>query len=135
MASAKEYYLRPLTAAVIEENGDKAMRKSIYILLGLLMVGGAAGSAYFLNIAVQKSSRQESNQHTARGPQPTTRGMPSPSDQRTQSASKPAPSRFQMFDTIVNILNVVVGLVGIYLSIAGIRMQRQAQAMTLRSER
>ena len=40
-----------------------------------------------------------------------------------------------MFDTIVNILNVVVGLVGIYLSIVGIRMQRQAQAMSLRSER
>ena len=29
----------------------------------------------------------------------------------------------------------IVGLVGIYLSIAGIRMQRQAQAMSLRNER
>jgi hypothetical protein len=110
------------------------MRKSIYILLGLLMIAGAAGSAYYLNIAAPKSSRQESNQQATRAPQSATRGVPSPSD-RTTSASKPAPSGFQMFDTIVNILNVVVGLVGIYLSVAGIRMQRQAQAMSLRSER
>ncbi len=111
------------------------MRKSIYILLGLLMIAGAAGSAYYLNVATSKSSRQESNQQAARAPQSATRGMPGPTDQRPQSASKPAPSRFQVFDTVVNILNVVVGLVGIYLSIAGIRMQRQAQAMSMRGER
>ena len=111
------------------------MRKSTYILLGLLMIAGAAGSAYYLNIAAPKASRQESNQQAARAPQPSTRGLPNTTDQRTQTAAKPTPSSFQMFDTVVNILNVIVGLVGIYLSIAGIRMQRQAQAMSLRNER
>lgn len=99
------------------------MSKFIWILLGLVLVGGAVALGGYRNF-------YEPNQRTrsvASAPSASRSAPPVSTQRAPQSASQGASLNF---DTVVNVLNVVVGIVGIWMTFAGMRMQRQAMQMT-----
>lgn len=96
------------------------MRKLILVMLGLLLLGGAVGAAtyrYVLSPEIQMRAKD------ARGFDSSYRTGPGPSTHR-----QPQLSALQIFDIVVNVLNVVVGVIGIYLTLTGLRLQRRAAA-------
>ena len=82
-----------------------------------------------------RSLSQHPNDHVSTAPSPATRpGAPARPAQQAPAASPattPVTSTDNSvtFDTVVNVLNVVVGLLGIWCGVVGIRMQREAMAI------
>ena len=98
------------------------MRKLGYIVLGLALLVGALSFAGYRHITPQ---------HTAAPSASASRSVQSsPSSGRSTSLSG-----VQLFEMGLNVANVVVGLLGIWLTIRGVRAERRADAMALRQER
>lgn len=92
------------------------MRKFAYILLGLILVGGAIGMFTYRNVLT--STRGTSITQSSRTVAPASRSA--------DRASRP-PSGMdagRIFEIGLNVLNAVVGIVGIWVGIAGMRMGR-----------
>lgn len=91
------------------------MRKVLWVVIGLAVVLGAVGFATNRHvIGPQRSVSISSSQQAPAGAR------------RTAPAPAPAPSGWATFDTVINILNVVVGIAGIWMTFHGMRMQRAA---------
>ena len=107
------------------------MRKLLFLALGLLLIAGAIGAGYFRHVHEPRTSSRtvaSAPQGATRSAQPQTTTRPTQSRPSAQQPASQQFSGFQLFDTIVNVLNVVVGLVGIWMAVVGMRMQRAAAA-------
>ncbi len=102
------------------------MRKSGYILLGLLLMVGAVGTASWRHViepsrSLSRTTSFDRVSPAARSERPATRSF---SQERTRTQTRL--STWDTVDLLLNALNAVVGIVGIWLAIAGMRMQRAA---------
>ena len=89
------------------------MRKLAFVVLGLLLLAGALSVAHH---------RHFTGPHVSQGGRGGDYSYRTSGRQGGGSGSRL--SALEVFDLIVNVLNVVVGGVGIYLAVAGLRMQR-----------
>lgn len=105
------------------------MRKLMYILLGIVLVGGAAGAFGVRQLGwdVPSFSQAERGGHGDRSFSRERGGGPwRGEDPRRRGGS------WLSFATVLDLLNVIVGVVGIVLTVMGLRMQRNATQMTMR---
>lgn len=104
--------------------------RRLTVLLGLFLLIGAAG--IFSYRWVHEPARYARYNS---GPSTSWRGV---SEQRTgghETRSSPSASRsgrgglsgLRLFEIVVDLLNVIVGIVGIWLAVIGVRMQRAAE--------
>jgi len=110
------------------------MRKLMYVLVGLILVGAAVALAGYRHV-------YEPKQRSARAPdaavasrsldraRPEATRSPPPAQRDARPAPPAKVDSIATFAAIVDVLNVAVGIVGIVLAIMGMRMQRQAMAM------
>ena len=115
------------------------MRKILWVLLGLVIFAGAVSLAGYRHVYEPQHRARNAASTPAAAP-PATRGL-----QQTPPAVARAPAtaptttttaiNWTSFETLVNIANLVVGLLGIYMTIAGMRMQRQAMLVHADRER
>ncbi|MGQ0673916.1 MAG: hypothetical protein ACT4N2_13715 [Hyphomicrobium sp.] len=115
------------------------MRKLIYVVFGLMIFTGAAGLLYNRQMRVVDDAgpgiASETDGGTERGV--TGRGLDRPEALQKRQAQRAerridrglrqyrTPSgNWQTFEAVVDVLNVVVGLVGIGLAVSGMRMRR-----------
>ena len=111
------------------------MRKVMWVLLGLVIVAGALSLGGYRHWwEPQQRAKATRSAPSASGP--ATRGLDQRSAQgpatRAPQSGGGAPTATEAlsFDTLVNILNVVVGIMGIWMTWVGMRMQRQAMQMS-----
>lgn len=104
------------------------MRKFFYILLGLILAGGALATFGARQYGWQPPGMSRSDE-----------GFSSRSFERRDSVRRDRSSRgrrddssWLSFESIVDLLNILVGIVGIVLTISGMRMQRNAMQMSMR---
>jgi hypothetical protein len=96
------------------------MRK-VLLWLGVLLVLGAAGLfAHRWIVEPVRHGRSEQSRGVSdqRGPWRDTGGP------RTSGRRDRGPSGLQVFEIVIDLLNVVVGIVGIWLAVLGMRLQR-----------
>jgi hypothetical protein len=103
------------------------MRKLALLALGLMLFSGAAGAfAYRVLAAAPPSSVAR-----AAASEPAARAAMSPYERRVPFAQSP-PTRprsaagWHTFETLLNVANVVVGVLGIWMTVIGMRLQRTA---------
>jgi hypothetical protein len=107
------------------------MRKLAYILLGLLLV---AGSGAFL---LTRQLRVADGDKPAAAPTATTRSITRENGGDKVAVTKPQRNidkgieqyrtpegGWKLFEAVIDVLNVVVGLIGIGLAVSGMRMRR-----------
>lgn len=101
------------------------MRKFLYVLLGIVLVGGAVGTFGMRNLGWDgpRISRSDHGQ-SGRSFESRDRGFSGERGGRGGS--------WINVSNILDLLNVVVGVVGIGLTISGMRMQRHALQMSMR---
>lgn len=112
------------------------MRK-LTVVLGLLLLVGAAGT--FGYRWLHEPSRYARNHTYSPG---ASRGYGEPrwgSRERDgggwrQNGGGRGLSGLRLFEIVIDLLNVVVGGIGIWLAIVGMRMQRAAQRTSLRTD-
>lgn len=120
------------------------MRKVWYILLGLVLVGVGAGALYYRYMQNPEIlSRYESiitgEKEAEPPPPPAKKRSASPADDQLEryapGGGEPSayglPDRshgFSAFEVILDVLNVLVGLIGIVLTFTGMRMRRAGGA-------
>lgn len=100
------------------------MRKFALVVLGLALLAGALTfAAYRFLPGLQSSSVSVASRSVQSAP--------------TASARRPEPglSGFATFEMALNVANVLVGIIGIWLTMRGIRAERRAETMALRRER
>ncbi len=108
------------------------MRKFGYIVLGLALLVGALSVAGYRHLLPQSASFSKSapvgaNRSVSAPPAASPRGS------KTDNQSL---SGVQIFEMGLNVANVVVGLLGIWMTMRGFRAERRAeQAMAMRSDR
>jgi hypothetical protein len=105
------------------------MRKLMYILLGIVLVGGAVGAFGVRQLGWDGPSLSRSD----RGPAATRSISRERGDGhwRGQGGGRRGGS-WLSFATVLDLLNVVVGVIGIVLTVIGMRMQRNAMHMSMR---
>jgi hypothetical protein len=109
------------------------MRKLSFVLLGVLLLAAAAGTAYWRHIIEPQQTRRT----VQNAPAPQTRALPNqgapraaaPAERPVREQARDRVSSFDKFEMAVNILNILVGVAGIWLAVSGIRMQRAAMRM------
>ena len=95
------------------------MRKLMTVLLGLLLMFGATGVlAYRLYDAPERA--ESAGKGNLRAPDT---GVAS-KDRLARRYYEPEAGGWQLFSAAVDVLNVIVGLIGIGLTISGVRMRR-----------
>ncbi len=99
------------------------MRKGLQIVLGLALLLGALGFAGYRYIAPQEYASKVSTASRKLDPQASRGGK-----QETMSS-------FQMLELALNVANVLVGAMGIWFTMRGMRAERRADAMALRRDR
>lgn len=107
------------------------MSKVVWIVMGLIvavMAVGFASQRHLFDTAprtriITPSAERMAAPPVASAPTATTRRT----GEATATAAKTRVS-WKTFDTAVNLLNVVVGIVGIWMTVHGMRMQRMALA-------
>lgn len=90
------------------------MRKFLWVVAGLAVV--LAAVAFATNRHVFEPQRSVSVSSSQQAPAAGAR----------RTVPSPTPSGWATFDTVVNVLNVVVGIAGIWMTFHGMRMQRAA---------
>jgi hypothetical protein len=111
------------------------VKKLFWVLLGLVLAAGAIFLATDRHYWDQQRSTPRYSSTRATNP---TQRTP---DSQARSATRSTPTQTSSagttwsFDTIINILNVVVGVLGIWMTIHGMRMQRAALAAASRGQR
>jgi hypothetical protein len=99
------------------------MRK-VVLWLGVLLVLGAAGLfAQRWIVGPAKHGRYEQSRGVS-----DQRGGGRDGGQRASGRRDRGQSSLQMFEIAIDLLNVVVGIVGIWLAVLGMRLQRTNQA-------
>ncbi len=112
------------------------MRRLMYVLFGLLVFAGAAGLLYTrqIQVAMMRRSLRSSGGGGA------TRGIRSGSGDRRRTGVQRGERRidrginqyrkqdgsWNMFAAVLDVLNVVVGIVGIGLALSGMRARKNA---------
>lgn len=112
------------------------MRKTMYILLGLLLVGGAIGLFVYRQSVLQEAMTIEQTAETEAAepaPAPSTDRRAEQKERRQMRKAERISSRrdagnLRWFEMVLNVANIAVGLVGIWLAVAGTRMRREAMA-------
>jgi hypothetical protein len=107
------------------------MRNLAYILLGLLLVAGAGG------VLMKRQLRLADDDRSAAAPAAATRSIARESGGDKAVAARPQrridrgieqyrtpQGGWKLFEAVIDVLNVVVGIVGIGLAVSGMRMRR-----------
>lgn len=103
------------------------MQKVVWVAMGLLvaiMAAGFASQRHFFDSTPRTRIITPPSDRGA-GPAVVTAPASSPRREAAATAAK-ARAGWQAFDTVVNLLNVVVGIAGIWMTVHGMRMQRMA---------
>jgi hypothetical protein len=105
------------------------MRKVMYILLGIVLVFGAVGAFGVRQLGWEgpSLSRSERAPHSTRS---FSRERSSGSWHGERGGRRDG--SWLSFATLLDLLNVVVGVIGIVLTVIGMRMQRNAMHMSMR---
>ncbi|MEO1207661.1 MAG: hypothetical protein AAFV45_15140 [Pseudomonadota bacterium] len=119
------------------------MAKAFWIFLGLLLIAGAIGAmGYRLTQSPDLLSKYERMIETQTEPAPTTSApktrSATPQEVAPQGADgiqSDAPvastekrvDNFKMLEIALDVGNILVGLIGIYLAVSGMRMRRESQ--------
>jgi hypothetical protein len=110
------------------------MRKAFYVLLGLVLLGGAAGTFGVRYLGWEPGAMLQSDRGGP-GAFSRERGGGFAEGRRWSERGRGRDrggSAWLSFATVLDVLNVVVGLIGIVLTISGLRMQRNAMQMSMR---
>lgn len=109
------------------------MRKTGFVLLGLLLIAGAVGTFSYRSLYQPYKARTTFAAPSASAPANKGRSYIPERDptNRTTSGSPGSGGSvlgavWSNVDMIVNVLNVVVGVLGIWMTMVGMRLQRQA---------
>lgn len=111
------------------------MRKFLYVVLGLVLLGGAAGAFGMRYLGWEPGAmlqRSDRDGHRSFGRE---RGGGSSESRRWSDRGHNhggGGSGWLTFATVLDVLNVIVGIIGIVLTISGLRMQRNAMQMSMR---
>lgn len=105
------------------------MSKVVWVVMGLIVavmaVGFASQRHWFEPQTRTRIITPSANVATA----PPPASMPTVRRAASDTASSKAAKRgWEAFDLVVNVLNVVVGIAGIWMTVHGMRMQRMALA-------
>lgn len=114
------------------------MRKSLFIILGLLIVVGAGATFAYRQMLL--SNAQLASRQVERSVREGSEGQPSPSARRGvdreafgneggEGRSRAKGGNWRLVEIALDVLNILVGIAGIGLAIMGGRMQRRAMAM------
>lgn len=96
------------------------MRK-VLLWLGVLLALGAAG--LFVQRWVVEPAKHGRYQQQSRGFSEERPGRDG-GGQRNSGRRNSGPSSLQLFEIVIDLLNVVVGIVGIWLAVLGMRLHR-----------
>lgn len=106
------------------------MRKAAFIVLGLVLLTGAAGMGLYRHLVLPGQSAVARHaappvlrEDAKRGAGPDRK---QPEDAKAPESGGAGWNAVQM---ALDVLNIVIGAVGIWLAVAGIRMQRQIMTM------
>lgn len=111
------------------------MRRIMFVVFGLMIFAGSAG--LFFNRQLRPMEAAPSASERA----PATRGLGSPADGPTVQRGTRRIDRgldqyrlpnggWQTFEAAIDVLNLIVGLVGISLAVSGMRARREASRNT-----
>jgi hypothetical protein len=110
------------------------MRKTGFVLLGLLLVAGAIGTFSYRSLYLPHKARTTFAAPSAGAPA-ADRGRSyiperDPTNRTTSGAPRPSGGilngMWGNVEMVINVLNVVVGVLGIWMTMIGMRLQRQA---------
>jgi hypothetical protein len=99
------------------------MMRKVSLWLGILLVLGAAG--LFAQRWLVEPARHGRYEQSRGFAEPRGRDGGGP---RNPGRRDRGPSGVQMFEIVIDLLNVVVGIVGIWLALLGMRLQRANEA-------
>jgi hypothetical protein len=123
-----------MLAAAFRDGEERIEMRKVAVLLGLLLLAGAAGMfGYRWLYEPARSARlQQHAPWSQRGLSELRSGPRERDGGWRQSSRGQALSGVQLFELVIDLLNVVVGAVGIWLAIIGMRMQRAAGVVAQR---
>jgi len=109
------------------------MRKLIYVLFGLLIFAGAAGLLYNRQMQLAADgpavATPSDDRSTTRSIRPNAQDRQAVQQRRFERGvrqyRKPDGS-WHTFQAVIDVLNVVVGVIGVALALFGMRMRREA---------
>lgn len=100
------------------------MRKLLVVLLGLLLLAGAVGAFSYRWVIEPSRTAAQATRPLASSPQ--TRALPTAPS--ASASRQPAPqqkvSAFNIFEIALNVANLLVGGIGIWLAMRGMRATR-----------
>ncbi|HRD76604.1 MAG TPA: hypothetical protein PK264_11790 [Hyphomicrobiaceae bacterium] len=109
------------------------MRKMLFVLLGLVLIGGAIGNFAYRSLYSTERARTALSAPSAGAPADRGRSyIPErPPTSRTTTGTPGSGGGLMSglwgnFEMVINILNVLVGILGIWMTMIGMRLQRQA---------
>ncbi len=102
------------------------MRKFAYIVLGLALLAGALTFAAYRFLPGLQSTSVSVASRSVQSASPSAEARRRP---------EPGLSGLATFEMALNVANVIVGIIGIWLTMRGIRAERRAETMALRRER
>ena len=115
------------------------MRKVMWVLLGLVLLAGAASLGTYRHWWEPQQRAKGGHSTSGATSGAATRSIDPRSAQapatRSPQGTPSTPTTAFSFDTVVNVLNIVVGVLGIWMTWIGMRMQRQAMQITSNRER
>ena len=108
------------------------MKKLMWVLLGLVFLGGAFSLGMYRHWWEPQQRTKITRSASQQAPTASSRGVTTqaPAARAPQSGGSTTTSDALPVDTIINALNIVVGIMGIWMTWVGMRMQRQAMQVT-----
>lgn len=103
------------------------MRKFLYIVLGIVLFGGALATFGVRQLGWEAPGM---SRYEERGASARSFSRERSAGHRHDGGQRGRPGL--NFATVLDLLNVVVGVIGIVLTVIGMRMQRNAMHMTMR---
>lgn len=94
------------------------MRKIIYLVLGLSLMIGAGAFFYQRHLSL--------NAQSSRTVLPNAKSSDFGAPRSARRSAVPSAPKRALFDRALDVLNLIVGVLGIWFSFSGIRMQRAA---------
>lgn len=111
------------------------MRRWLFIILGVLLVAGAAGAFIYRSQLAELAVEQTADgkapldaREARRGLQPAPNAADRPGGRGERTGRRG--DNLRMAELFINVLNTIVGIVGIGLWIAGSRMRGQSQTQS-----
>ncbi len=107
------------------------MRKLFWVLLGMMIATGAIGLASYRHFFEPQRASVSRSADRSFQQQPRATAPAAESRRPTyQGSSGTTIKGWKAFEIAVNVLNVVVGVFGIWMTLHGLRLQREALAAT-----